>query len=323
MKQQELPSGIVTFLYTDIEGSTPLWERMPEAMRASEALHHRILREAISAHGGLVYKVIGDAFQAAFIEPVQALEAAIDAQLGLASADWGQTGRLQVRIGIHTGQAQAQGYDYSTTHTLNRVARVMSAAHGGQILVSQAVAELVRRALPAGVSLRDMGQHRLKGLSQPEHIYQLIAPDLPKDFPPLACLDERPNNLPAQLFPLVGRQAEIAIAKELLQTARILTITGPGGVGKTRLSLQLAEELLDQFPGGVWFVDLAPLSDPKLVPQTVAAAIGLQGGRVHFTRLEELPRLVNRRYQRPREQWWMSIRPIAKTLSQPAPGATA
>jgi predicted ATPase/class 3 adenylate cyclase len=283
MSQQELPSGIVTFLYTDIEGSTPLWERLPEAMRASEELHHHILRQAINAHGGLVYKVIGDAFQAAFVKPVQALEAAIAAQRGLANTDWGETGRLQVRMGIHTGQAQAQGDDYSTTHTLNRVARVMSAAHGGQILISQAVAELALRALPVGVSLRDMGQHRLKGLSQPEHLYQLVVPDLPQDFPPLATLAERSSNLPIQLFPFVGRQAEIAVARELMTEAHLLTISGPGGVGKTRLAIQIAEELLDQFSSGVWFVDLASLSDPALVPQAVAAAIGLQeqaGGQV-------------------------------------------
>lgn len=271
-----LPSGIVTFLYTDIEGSTLLWDTMPDAMRMSLEMHNTILNESITAHGGKVYKVIGDAFQAAFVKPAQAVEAAVAAQRALNKATWGDTGPIRVRMGIHTGDAESQGDDYTTTHTLNRVARVMSAAHGGQILISQAVADLTQGALPPGMTLRDMGQHRLKGLRQLEHLYQVVLEDLPQDFPPLATLEDTPSNLPLQPTSFVGRQGEMAEIKQLLSSTRLLTLTGPGGVGKTRLALKLAEDVLEEYPNGVWFVELAHLPDPSLVPQAVAASIGLR-----------------------------------------------
>ncbi|MEJ2266617.1 MAG: adenylate/guanylate cyclase domain-containing protein [Anaerolineales bacterium] len=271
-----LPSGTVAFLYTDIEGSTPLWEHDFEAMTEASDMHNLILHQTIGAHGGVVYKIIGDAFQAAFAVPAQAVAAAVAAQRGLAAASWGKTGPLRVRMGVHVGEAIAEENDYATTHTLNRVARIMAAGHGGQILISQAVAELVRGALPDEVSLRDLGDFRMKGLSQLEHLYQVVVPDLPQDFPPLASLDYRPNNLPIQVTAFVGRQKEVSQAQAMLSGCRLLTITGPGGVGKTRLALQVASEVIDEYPGGVWYVELAHLQDPSMVPLGVAKTIGMR-----------------------------------------------
>ncbi len=183
------PSGIVTFLFTDIEGSTTLWERMPAAMQVALAQHDQILRTAIARHGGLAFKQIGDAFQAAFASPQAAIAAALDAQRGLRDARWGETGPLRVRMGIHTGPEEWLGTDYAVSHTLNRVARIMSAGHGGEILVSSESAESLNGALPPQAQLRDLGKHRLKGLKIPEHLFQLVVPDLPADFPPLNVLE--------------------------------------------------------------------------------------------------------------------------------------
>ena len=276
MSTMNLPSGTVTFLYTDIEGSASLWERFPEAMRAAQSEHDSILRESIKAHGGTVYKVIGDAFQAAFPVAIPAVEAAIVIQRQLASTQWRETGPLRVRMGLHTGEAMPLEDDYDTTHTLNRVARIMSAGHGGQILISQTVAELVRSALPEGVTLRDLGQHRMKGLSQLERLSQVCVLDLLQDFPPLKTLDDRPNNLPAQLTAFIGRESEINEVRQRLASARLLTLIGPGGAGKTRLALEVGDKVLAEYPGGVWFVDLAALQEPSVVPQAVAKAIGLR-----------------------------------------------
>src|SRR5215213_9437819 len=218
----DLPSGTVTFLYTDIEGSTPLWEREPEQMRAALARHDAILHAAIAEQGGHVYKVIGDAFQAAFDVPAQAVAAALAVQRGLVGERWPTSVPICVRIGLHVGPAEAAVNDYVSTHTLNRVARVMSAGHGGQTLLTLAVAELVRERLPTGVTLRDLGRHRLKGLTQLEHLFQVIAPDLPADFPPLQSLGASPNNLPVQLTGLIGREAEVAEVKRLLSASRLV-----------------------------------------------------------------------------------------------------
>ncbi len=271
-----LPSGTITFLFTDIESSTPLWEREPKPMRLALERHHAILRAAIESHGGYVYKTIGDAFQAAFAIPAQALEAALATQRGLAAQAWETSNPLRVRIGLHVGPAEAAGSDYATTHTLNRVARITSAGYGGQILLSVEVAELMRSYLPADVTLRDMGQHRMKGLTQLEHLFQVVVPDLPADFPPLKSLDTFPNNLPVQLTSFVGREKEIAEVKQLLDATRLLTLTGPGGTGKTRLSLQVAADVLPSFPDGVWFIELAPLADPSLAVQIMASALELR-----------------------------------------------
>jgi predicted ATPase/class 3 adenylate cyclase len=276
MSSTNLPSGTVTFLYTDIQGSAALWERFPEPMRIALEQHNAILNESIAAHGGTVFKVIGDAFQAAFPVALQAVMAAIAIQRALASAQWPETGPLSVRMGLHSGEAVPLEHDYDTTHTLNRVARIMSAGHGGQILISQAVAELVRASLPAEVTLKDLGQHRMKGLSHLERLSQVCTPDLPLDFPPLQTLDEHPNNLPLQLTTFLGRESEIEEVRQGLSASRLTTIFGPGGAGKTRLALEVGNQVLEEYPHGIWFVDLAPLQEASVIPYAVANALGLR-----------------------------------------------
>ena len=270
------PSGTVTFLFTDIEGSTRLWEQHPEAMRPALARHDALLRGAIEANNGYVFNTVGDAFCAAFANPGDALAAALAGQRALHAADWGEVGAIKVRAALHTGVAEAQSGDYLGL-PLSRVARLLGAAHGGQTLLSQVTEELVRDHLPAGVSLRDMGERRLKDLTSHEHIYQLIASDLPAEFPPLRTLDLRRNNLPAQATSFVGRQQELATLLQLLRrpSLRLLTLTGPGGTGKTRLSLQAAANLLDEFEG-VYFVALATISAPSLVAPAIAQTLGVK-----------------------------------------------
>jgi predicted ATPase/class 3 adenylate cyclase len=274
-----LPSGTVTFLFTDIQGSTPLWEQVPAAMQVAIAQHHHILRQAIESNGGTVYQIIGDAFQAAFRLASQALNAALDAQRALMAANWPEsTGTLVVRMGIHTGSAEIDPNDdapYAVSHTLNRAARIMSAGHGGQILLSLEAASLVERELPEEVRLVDLGEHHLKGMAQREHLFQVDAPGLAKNFPLLTSGRELPHNLPVQLTSLIGREAEIAEIMQHLEDHRLVTLTGTGGTGKTRLSMRVAEEVLDQFPNGVWFVELAGLADPNLVPRTIIAVLGM------------------------------------------------
>src|SRR6266545_3268645 len=274
--QPALPSGMVTFLFTDIEGSTSVWEREPERMRLALARHHAILRTTIAAQGGHAYKIIGDAFQAAFALPAQAVAAALAAQRAFAAQAWETSEPVRVRMGIHVGPAAVEGNDYTTTHTLNRVARIMAAGHGGQILLSVEVADLVRRDLPTDVTLRDMGQQRMKGLTHLEHLFQVVAPDLPASLPPLKTLDPFRTNLPAQLTSFVGREQAITDVTQLLTTARLVTLTGPGGTGKTRLALQVAAGVLEAYSDGVWLVELAPLADAALIPRAVASALGLR-----------------------------------------------
>jgi predicted ATPase/class 3 adenylate cyclase len=286
-------TSILTFLFTDIEGSTQLWENHPEAMKLALARHDAILRGAIESHKGKVFKTLGDAFYSVFPNARNALKAALAAQRALHAEAWGET-VIKVRMALHTGAVEARDGDYFG-QPLNRVARLMSAGHGGQVLLSTAFAELVRPNLPPDAELRDMGERRLKDLARAEHIYQLLAPGLPADFPALKTLETIRTNLPAQLTSFIGREKEIAAVKQLLapisrrdvstgdgpgvmragEGARLVTLTGSGGAGKTRLSLQVAADLLDSFPGGIWFIELAPLSDPALIPQTVAAALGL------------------------------------------------
>lgn len=284
----ELPVGTVTFLFTDIEGSAKLWEQYPEAMSRALAEHNALLRRVIEAHRGYIFKLWGDAVYAAFDTALDALTAAIEAQRELVRHSWGELGTLRVRMALHTGAAEARDGDYFGP-TLNRCARLLSAAHGGQILLSAATEELVRDALPQGVSLRSLGQHRLKDLQRPEHVFQVVHPELLTEFSSLRTLNAVPNNLPIQLTSFIGREREMKEIKELLQQTRLLTLTGSGGCGKTRLALQVAADLLEDYPDGVWFIDLSVLTDPALVPSTAAATLGIheEPGRPALTTLAE------------------------------------
>ena len=276
----QAPTGTVTFLFTDVEDSTKLWEGHPGTMRTTLARHDEILRRAIEAHGGHVFKTVGDAFCAAFSTATDALESALAAQRALLSEPWEEEiGALRTRMALHTGAAEERDEDYFGP-ALNRVARLLSAAHGGQVLLSLPTQELVRDHLPPGTWLSDLGEGRLKDLSRPERIFQLAAPDLPSEFPPLKTLESYPNNLLLQPTPLVGREREVERVRERLRSpeVRLLTLTGPGGTGKTRVGLQVAAELLDAFEDGVFFVALAAITDPALVAPTIARTLGLTEG---------------------------------------------
>jgi len=270
-----LPTGTVTFLFTDIEGSTKLAREHPETWESVRERHHAILQSAMDAHNGFVFQIIGDAFCVAFHTAKDGLNAAVDSQRNLQSENWNDT-PVKVRMGIHTGEAQLQAKgDYHGYIAMSRVQRLMSAGHGGQVLISTASQELIRDDLPKGISLRDLGEKRLKDLIRPEHLYQLVIPDLTADFPPLKTLEAYRHNLPSQITSFIGRENEIAEVKNHASSHRLVTLTGSGGTGKTRLSLQVAVDLLDSFPDGVWFVELAPLSDPNLIPSTILSALGI------------------------------------------------
>ncbi len=265
----------LTFLFTDIEGSTRLWDSQPGAMAPALARHDALLRQSIEAQGGRVFKTVGDAFCAAFEAASGATKAALEAQLALGREDWGTLGGLRVRMALHTGEAELREGDYFGP-PLNRVARLLATAHGGQTVMSQTTYDLVRDQPPAGANLQDLGEHRLKDLERPERVYGLLHPDLLGDFPPLRSLSGLPNNLPQQVTSFVGRERETPEVERLLRASRLLTLTGAGGTGKTRLSLQVAANILEEHPDGAWFVEFAPVSDPDLVPQTVAAALGVR-----------------------------------------------
>jgi predicted ATPase/class 3 adenylate cyclase len=269
------PTGTVTFLFTDVEGSTRQAREDPVAWSAAQARHHDIVRAAIEGHGGFVFRTVGDAFLAAFAKVDGAVAAAASAQRGLLGERWpGEA--VQARMGLHTGGAEWQNGDYQGYLTLAHAQRIMTVGHGGQVLLTQTAADLAASDLPADLALRDLGAHRLKDLPRVEHIFQLVAPDLPADFPALRSLDAFPNNLPFELTSFIGREREMAELKSLLSVSRLLTLTGPGGTGKTRLALRLASAELETFADGAWLIELAPLSDPTLLTQTVAGALGLQ-----------------------------------------------
>ncbi|MDR7452977.1 MAG: adenylate/guanylate cyclase domain-containing protein, partial [Armatimonadota bacterium] len=281
-----LPGGTVTFLFTDIEGSTRLLQGL--GPRYDELLeeHRRLIREAVTAEGGHEVNTEGDAFFIVFASAPRAIVAAVAAQRALGAFAWPADGVLRVRMGLHTGEGTPIAGDYVGLD-VHRAARICAAAHGGQVLVSHSTRALVEGALPPGVTLRGLGERRLKDLLRPEHLFQVVAPDLPADFPPLRTLDRAPNNLPTQLTSFIGRQRELTEARRLLGGTRLLTLTGPGGTGKTRLALQLGVEVIDSFPDGVFFVGLAPIADPELVPSTIGQALGLQeaSGRAQIDHL--------------------------------------
>src|SRR6266508_2060577 len=275
-----LPTGTVTFLYTDIEGSTKLAQEHADALPALLARHKEILNQAIKAHNGFVFQVVGDSFSAAFDTATNALKTASEAQRRLHNEAWSPA-PIKVRMGIHTGAAQLAEDSsiegpYMGYATLALTQRIMSAAHGGQILLSQITRDLVWEQLPSDITLLDMGEHRLKDVLHPIHLYQVATANLPTDFPPLKTLESFPHNLPVQLTSFIGREREIAEAKQLISNARLLTLIGPGGTGKTRLALQVAQDLLPSFTDGVWLAELAPLTARALIPQTIAGIFGLR-----------------------------------------------
>ena len=289
-----LPSGTVTFLFTDIEGSTRLWQEFPEEMPGALKQHHALLQTIIDKHNGYVFQIIGDAFCVAFESASQALAASLEIQLSLKEARWDKTGPILVRTALHTGPAELKvgehiSGEYESGLTLSQASRLLSAGHGGQILLSSVTAQLVLDYLPEGVILKDLGAHRLKDLDRADTIYQVMAPDLPSDFPPLKTLDAHPNNLPIQPTPFVGRQDELADLDNLISDPdnRLISIVGAGGMGKTRLALAEAEHQLyaitssngkeePRFPDGVFLVRLAPLETTEAMIPTIAEATGFQ-----------------------------------------------
>ena len=275
MADRQLPSRAVTFLFTDIEGSTRLWELYPDAMSVALADHNRLLREVVGKHSGCVFKTVGDGFCCAFTDSIEALAAAIEAERRLHVHTWPkETGEICVRMGIHTGSAIQHDGDYFGP-TINRVARLMSIAHGSQILVSSSTAATLASTQLHDIRLRDLGSHRLKDLKQAETTYQVVADGLRADFPALASLDAHPNNLPSQVSSFIGRTHELAVLRERLDEHRVVTITGPGGIGKTRLALQMAAEVVQNFSGGVFFVALASIINGDLVAHALASALGI------------------------------------------------
>ncbi len=268
------PTGTVTFLFSDIEGSTVRWERDSAAMEAALARHDALVRAALEAHGAYVFKTVGDAFCAAFEKAPNAIAAAFDAQRALAAADFSAVEGVRARMALHTGRSAERDGDYFGP-TVNRVARLLAIGHGGQVLLSADCNELLEGELPVDCSLRDLGVHRLRDLAQPERVYQLIAPDLLTDFPALRSLYHLSNNLPAEVTSFVGREAEVAEIAALVEQHRLVTLVGSGGVGKTRLSLHVAANRLDGSRDGVWLIELAPLANGDYIHTTVAQALGI------------------------------------------------
>jgi predicted ATPase/class 3 adenylate cyclase/DNA-binding CsgD family transcriptional regulator/tetratricopeptide (TPR) repeat protein len=267
----------VTFLLTDVEGSTAFWEQNAAAMRQALDCHDALLVDGITAHGGVVVKSRGegDSVFAVFDAASDAVTAAVALQASLQAASWPTTAPLRVRMALHTGEAQSRDGDYFGP-VVNRCARLRAAAHGGQIVLSQATADLIRDSQADGLGLQDLGEHRFRDLTRPESVYQVVHPTLPGEFPPLGSLDAHPNNLPRELTSFVGREREIADVRRLLMTTRLLTLTGSGGVGKTRLSQRVAADLGPSFPDGVWLVELAGLGDASLLTQAVASVLGIR-----------------------------------------------
>src|SRR6201997_5644586 len=254
------PSGVVSFLFTDVEGSTRRWESDAQAMRAALVVHDKVLRTAIEAYDGFLFSHTGDGFVAAFASPMSAVNAAIDAQREL---------QLPVRMGLATGEAELRGGDYFGA-VLNRAARVMAAGHGGQILLADSTAGLL-----SGVDLLDLGPRRLRDVPTPVGVFQIRAPGLRAEFPPLRALDTSPGNLRRAATSFIGRESEVAEVQAALRAHRLVTLTGVGGVGKTRLATEVAVRLSDGFPGGVWFFELAAVTDPASVPDAVAPVLGI------------------------------------------------
>ena len=267
------PAGLSTFLITDIEGSTRLWEDHAAAMGPALALHDGLLRTAVEGSEGTVIKTTGDGLLAVFDDQLAAVRAAVAAQVALRDAAWGETGPLRVRMAIHAGTAESRDGDYFGP-ALNRAARILAIGAGGQVILSAVAAVLARDRLPATMELRDLGSHRLRDLDRPEQVFQLVAPDLPTDFPPLRSLSTRRSNLPVQVTSFVGRESDLAEVEALIARHHLVTLIGTGGTGKTRLMLEVAARLEDRFADGTWLAELAPLTDPSQIASEIARALG-------------------------------------------------
>ena len=291
-----VPIRAPTFLFTDVEGSTRLWEEFPDGMRGAIRRHDSILRTAIEATGGHIVKTTGDGVMAVFSDAADAITASIRAQRDLAAESWEGAVSLRVRMGIHTGMADERGGDFFGP-TINRTARIMSAGHGGQVLVSAPSVLAAAERLPAAAGLRDMGEHRLKDLGSPEHLFQVTHPDLASDFPPIATVRPVGASLPARTAALIGRQSELEQIRDRLDdpSVRLLTLVGPGGTGKTTLAVRVAEERASLYPDGVAFVDLSGARDTEAVLVEMGRAVGL--GEIPDRALQEAlrDRLADRR----------------------------
>lgn len=277
-------SGVVTFVFTAIEGAARRWERQPQEMNAALGRYEAIMREAVAAHGGFVFQTISDALCIAFADAGDAMAAAIAAQAVLSAEKWDEAlGEIKVEMALHSGEAEQREQGYFAPHTLNRLSRILAAGHGGQILLSAATRQRLGDVLPDGVELRDLGARQLRDVPEVERIYQVVTANLAPHFPPLETLDRRPSNLPAQPNLLIGRTTEVREISALLRQpdVRLVTLSGPGGTGKTRLSLQVANAMLDEFAAGCYFVSLAPISEPERVLDAIAAALNIReaGGK--------------------------------------------
>ena len=272
----DLPQGVVTFLFTDVEGSTALWEEAPESMMEALRRHDTIIDDATAVHNGVPVKPRGegDSRFVVFVSAIDAVSAAAEMQRGLSGVEWPTPRAIRIRISLHTGTADLQLGDYYGS-AVNRAARLRAIAHGGQTVMSGSTWELVQDGLPSDVTVRDMGKHRLKDLTRPERVYQITPEGLNDDFPPLASLDAVRTNLPVQLTDFVGRQTELEDIKRIVGENRLVTILAPGGAGKTRLAIQVAADLSADYRDGVFFVNLAPVASLRDVPQAVAEAIGV------------------------------------------------
>ena len=268
------PTGTVTFLFTDMQGSTQLLQQLGDKYDTLLARQQQILREACEANNGRVISTQGDSFFVAFSAAIDGVNAAVQAQVALADQVWPDDAKVSVRMGLHTGEPRISSSNYVGID-VHRAARIAAAGYGGQVLLSQTTCNLIEGELPDSVALLDLGEHHLKDLRQPKHLYQLVIAGLPSDFPPLKSLAEIPSNLPNQLTSFVGRSKEIGQVKQLISKNRLLTITGPGGCGKTRLALEVAAELIKDFNDGVFFVDLAPVIDPSLIVSNIVQSLGI------------------------------------------------
>jgi predicted ATPase/class 3 adenylate cyclase len=271
----ESPTSATTFLFTDIERSTEKWEREPARMAQAVARHDALLREIVVKHHGRVIKTTGDGMYAAFDDAADCVRAVVLIQISLADPDATAGIPIFVRCGLHAGAALERDNDFFGS-TVNRAARIMDAAHGGQALMSQTVADLVEGRLPENSSLRDLGNLRLQGMSTPEHVFQIVHPRLRQEFPALRALESTPHNLPEQTTSFIGRERELRQAEEMLGAHRLVTLLGIGGLGKTRLALRIGSDLLDEYADGVWFVDLAPIRDPALIVAETARVLGVR-----------------------------------------------